>query len=88
MIRENPETTVYIGNVAPSISKVHIAKLLEHKLPDANVKTIRVMLDETSGRSNGTAFITFSTEEEAVLASIFLNGEPLRGRPLEVLPLS
>lgn len=85
---ENPDTTVYISNVPPTLTKAHLSKLLEHKIPGTKVRAVRVMMDEKTNRSIGTAFITFENEEDAVLASIHLNGEMIRGKSLEVIPLA
>jgi RNA recognition motif-containing protein len=52
--------------------------------PFGLIKEIKIIYDRSTGYSKGFAFITFSTEEEALLAEKMMNERNFDGRVLKV----
>ena len=74
-------TKLFVGNLSFNIT--------ENDLQDAfaahgTVTETNLMMDRTTGRPRGFAFITMATPEEAQKAIASLNGSELDGRTLTV----
>ena len=74
-------TRLFVGNINHDAT--------ENDLQDAfaahgTVLEANLMLDRTTGRPRGFAFVTMSTQEEAEKAIEALNGKELGGRALTV----
>jgi len=74
-------TKLFVGNLSFNIT--------ENELQDAfaahgTVTETNLMMDRTTGRPRGFAFITMATPEEAQKAIESLNGSALDGRTLTV----
>jgi cold-inducible RNA-binding protein len=72
---------LYVGNLSFDTT--------ENDLQDAfaaqgTVTETNLMMDRTTGRSRGFAFVTMSSDEEAQKAIAALNGSQLGGRALTV----
>jgi cold-inducible RNA-binding protein len=52
--------------------------------PHGTVSEVNLMMDRSTGRSRGFAFVTMSTPEEAQKAIDAMNGKALDGRALTV----
>ena len=75
------ESKLFVGNLSFNTT--------ENDLQDAfaahgTVAEVALMLDRSSGRSRGFAFVTMSSPEEAQKAIAAMNGSTLDGRALTV----
>jgi RNA recognition motif-containing protein len=74
-------TKLFVGNISYNTTEndLHDAFAAHGTVVEANL-----MVDRTSGRPRGFAFVTMSTPEEAQKAISALNGAALDGRNLTV----
>jgi len=75
------ETKLFVANLAYSVTDAQLQQLFERH---GSVKSVRVILDKSTGRSRGYGFVEMSFEEEARKAIAALNGTPFEGRALVV----
>src|SRR5687767_14557697 len=75
------DTKLFVGNLSFNTTEndLHDAFAAHGTVVEANL-----MLDRTSGRSRGFAFVTMSTPEEAQKAIDAMNGKALDGRAVTV----
>ena len=75
------DTKLFVGNLSFNTTEndLHDAFAAHGTVVEANL-----MLDRTSGRSRGFAFVTMSTPEEAQRAIEAMNGKSLDGRAVTV----
>lgn len=74
-------TKLFVGNLSFNTT--------ENDISDAfaafgSVTETNLMMDRTTGRSRGFAFVTMGSPEEAQKAIDAMHGKPLDGRPLTV----
>ncbi len=73
--------TLYVGNIAFSMSEKDIEELFAGYGPVVSVKIIK---DRETGRSKGFGFVEMQNSEEGTSAMESLNGMEFNGRPLKV----
>jgi RNA recognition motif-containing protein len=76
-------TRLFIGGLNFSTTDDELRTAFE---PFGELVDSKVIMDRTTGRSRGFAFVTFKTEEEALAATNALNGTDLAGRTLRINP--
>src|SRR3990172_103688 len=74
-------TKLYLGNLSLEVTENDLREMLSQHGP---VNEINVIMDKTTGRSRGFAFVTMNTEEGAKVAIEALNGKDWKGRALTV----
>lgn len=74
-------TKLFVGNLAFSVTENDLQDLFSQHGP---VTEVNLMLDRSSGRSRGFAFVTMATKEGADAATQALNGTSHEGRNLTV----
>ena len=74
-------TKLYVGNLSYQSSENDLRDLFAQHGP---VTEVNLMLDRTTGRSRGFAFVTMATTEGSDAARGALNGKSFQGRDLIV----
>ncbi len=74
-------TKLFVGNLSYSVTENDLQDLFSQY---GTVTEVNLMLDRTSGRSRGFAFVTMGTKEAADAATQALNGKNWEGRNLSV----
>jgi cold-inducible RNA-binding protein len=64
--------------------RLHPRELEQFFNTKGSVISVRIIIDQVTGRSKGFGFIEMSNEEEAQKAIAELNGVPLGGRPIAI----
>jgi RNA recognition motif-containing protein len=72
---------LFVGNLSFNTTE---NDLQDAFAPHGSVTEVNLMVDRSTGRSRGFAFVTMSTPEEAQKAIDAMNGKALDGRPLTV----
>ncbi len=72
---------LFVGNLSYNVTENDLQDLFAQH---GAVLDVNLMLDRTTGRSRGFAFVTMSSKEEAEAAVRATNGTPLDGRNLTV----
>lgn len=72
---------LYIGNLPFSTTEDVLKDLFSKS---GTVESVKIIVDQATGRSKGFAFIEMSTEEEANAAVSSMNGIELEGRKIKV----
>jgi RNA recognition motif-containing protein len=73
--------TVYVGNMSHEITDEGLRELFA---AHGEVREVRVVTDQYTGRPRGFAFVDMATEEAAKTAISELNGQTVDGRQLKV----
>lgn len=79
-VKTGESDTVYVGNLAYSITKSHLETAFSVY---GTVTATRVIRDRQTGRSKGYGFVTFRKAEHAQKA-LAMSGHDLRGRQIRV----
>ena len=74
-------TKLYVGNLSYDATE---AGLTEDFAKAGPVKSVKIIMDQMSGRSRGFAFVEMETEEAAQSAIEAFDGKELYGRALKV----
>jgi RNA recognition motif-containing protein len=74
-------TKLYVGNLSYNVTENDLQDLFAEY---GTVTEVNLMLDRSSGKSRGFAFVTMETKEAAEAATAALNGKDLDGRNLTV----
>lgn len=74
-------TKLYVGNLAYDTTENDLEDLFTSYGP---VREVNLIMDRTSGRSRGFAFVTMATPEGAQAAIQGLAGQAVKGRNLTV----
>src|SRR5512133_1866445 len=74
-------TKLFVGNLSYNVTENDLQDLFAQY---GTVTEVNLMLDRTSGRSRGFAFVTMDSKEAADAASQALNGKNWEGRNLSV----
>ena len=74
-------TKLYVGNLSYDATENELQDLFAQHGP---VTEVNLMLDRTTGRPRGFAFVTMATKEGADAAVQALNGKEVGGRALTV----
>ncbi|MBA2586127.1 MAG: RNA-binding protein [Chthoniobacterales bacterium] len=72
---------LYIGNLSFETTENDLQDLFEKH---GKVTDLALMMDRTTGRSRGFAFVTMGNAEEGNAAIAALNGKEVQGRTLTV----
>ncbi len=72
---------LYVGNLAETVTENDLHDLFSQQGP---VGEVNLMLDRSTGKPRGFAFVTMGTPEAAQAAIQALNGKDLQGRALTV----
>ena len=72
---------LFVGNLPYSVNDDSLAEFFSQ---EGTVDSAKVIVDRTTGRSKGFAFVEMSTDEEAAEAISRLNGSELEGRSIKV----
>jgi cold-inducible RNA-binding protein len=72
---------IYIGNLSFDTTEDQLRQTFEGF---GNVSTVKIIVDNYSGRPRGFAFVEMSANDEAAAAISGLNGRDLNGRRLNV----
>jgi cold-inducible RNA-binding protein len=73
-------TKLYVGNLSFDVTENDLRDMLAKHGP---VNEVNVIMDKTTGRARGFAFVTMNTPEGSA-AVLSLNGKDWNGRPLTV----
>ena len=74
-------TKLFVGNLSFQATEEDVRELFQHAGP---VGSVRIVIDQFTGRSRGFGFVEMATREEAVEAIKMLNGRLFRDRHLVV----
>ncbi len=74
-------TKLFVGNLAYSVTENDLQDLFSQHGP---VSEVNLMLDRSTGRPRGFAFVTMATPEAAQAATQALHGYTMEGRNLTV----
>jgi cold-inducible RNA-binding protein len=74
-------TKLFVGNLSFDVVENDLQDLLSQHGP---VNEVNVIMDKTTGRARGFAFVTMNTKEGADAAVLALNGKDWKGRALTV----
>ncbi|HUR45393.1 MAG TPA: RNA-binding protein [Candidatus Saccharimonadales bacterium] len=74
-------TRLYVGNLAPSVTEAEVKELFSKK---GTVEDVTFMLDRTTGKPRGFAFVTMATPEQASAALEAFHSHPLAERYITV----
>jgi cold-inducible RNA-binding protein len=72
---------LYVGNLPFNITETDLQDTFE---PFGTVTDVKIVMDQTSGRSRGFGFVTMGTDAEGAAAIAGLEGKNLEGRNLTV----
>lgn len=72
---------IYVGNLPFATNEQDLAEIFRQV---GRVKSTKVILDRSSGRSKGFGFVEMTSDEEAAQAIAQFNGAQLNGRHLTV----
>lgn len=72
---------IYVGNLSFASTSDDLEKLFGQY---GAVVSANVIVDKSTGRSRGFAFLTMGSDQEAQAAIAALNGKEFMGRPLTV----
>ncbi len=72
---------IYVGNLSWSASEDDLRGICAEF---GNVTSVKIVMDNMTGRSRGFGFVEFETEESASAAATGLNGVSLQDRQLKV----
>ncbi|KAG5499017.1 hypothetical protein GH5_03715 [Leishmania sp. Ghana 2012 LV757] len=75
------QTNLFVRKLASAVTEDDMRKLFE---PYGTIMSFALMRDIHTGESLGTAFVRFSTHEEARAAMAALDGRELYGRPISI----
>jgi cold-inducible RNA-binding protein len=75
------QNKLFVGNLGFEVTENDLQDLFSQH---GSVTEVNLMLDRSTGRSRGFAFITLATDEAAQAAIAALNGQELKGRALTV----
>jgi cold-inducible RNA-binding protein len=75
------QNKLFVGNLSFEVTE---RDLLDMFSPHGSVTEANLMLDRSTGRSRGFAFVTMATDEAAQAAIQALNGSEFKGRALTV----
>lgn len=78
---EVTRTRLYVGNLSYDATESDLFELFSGS---GRVKDAEVVINSSTQRSKGFAFVTMMTVEEAMNAVEYLNNKPFLGRPLVV----
>ena len=71
---------IFLGNLNWEVTNDCLTQFLRDE--GYEFRSIRVILNQETGRSRGFAFVEFDTPEAAAVAMVGLDGAELKGRPL------
>ena len=74
-------TKLFVGNLSFNTTENDLQDLFA---PHGNVISVDLIMDKTTGRSRGFAFVTMETKEAAEAATQAVHGKNLDGRDLTV----
>ena len=72
---------IYVGNMSYDNDETTLNELFSSF---GEVLSVKVIMDQYSGRSKGFAFVEMANDEEALAAISDLNGKEVSGRELKV----
>ena len=72
---------IYVGNLPYQVQEQDLNGLFSQK---GQVVSVKIIMDQHSGRSKGFGFVEMSSKEEAQAAIEAFNGHDLNGRALKV----
>ena len=72
---------LYVGNLAPSVTEAEVRELFSK---NGTVRDVTFVLERTTGKPRGFAFVTMATPEEASAALNALHSHPLADRYITV----
>jgi len=75
------QNKLFVGNLSFDVTENELQDLFAQH---GTVTEVNLMLDRSTGRSRGFAFVTFATDEAAQAAIGALHGRDLKGRALTV----
>ena len=72
---------IYVGNLSYDTTEGDLREAFESF---GQIESVKIIVDEFSGRSKGFGFVEMPAEEEAKAAISGLDGKELKGRTLKV----
>ena len=72
---------IYVGNLPYSVNDQGLRSLFEQY---GNVASVKIVMDQITGKSKGFAFVDMGDESEALAAIEALNGKEFEGRTIVV----
>jgi RNA recognition motif-containing protein len=72
---------IYVGNLSYDVTEADLRQAFE---PFGAIASINIIKDNVSGQSKGFGFVEMSSMTEAQAAITSLNGQPLKGRALNL----
>jgi len=79
--RESMSPKLYVGNLPFAVSEEDLKKLFSEA---GEVQSVKIIMDQYSGRSRGFGFVEMTSKAEADKAISLLNGKVLTDRTLIV----
>ncbi|CAN7091264.1 polyadenylate-binding protein RBP47C [Brassica rapa] len=81
-LENGPDHSIFVGDLAPEVTDELLHKLFFDKYP--SVKTAKVVIDGTTGRSKGYGFVRFGDDGERSKALVEMNGVKCCSRAMRV----
>lgn len=79
---ESPDHSIFVGDLAPEVTDDLLHKLFLDKYP--SVKTAKVVIDGSTGRSKGYGFVRFGDDGERSKAMSEMNGVKCCSRAMRI----
>ena len=74
---------LYVGNLPYTVKQEELEELFAN---EGKVKSVRLIMDQFSGKAKGFGFIEMETAEDAESAQRGLDGKEFMGRAMKVNP--
>ncbi|GLJ18536.1 hypothetical protein SUGI_0329520 [Cryptomeria japonica] len=74
--------SIFVGDLAPEVNDVLLQETFQSQYP--SVKSAKVVVDTTTGRSKGYGFVKFGEENEKTRAMSEMNGAYCSSRPMRI----
>ena len=75
------ESKLFVGNLSDSVTETSLQELFTEA---GSVRSVKIIIDNFTGRSRGFGFVEMNTKEEAAGAIDTLNNKECGGRTLKI----
>ncbi|GAB4826605.1 Polyadenylate-binding protein rbp45 [Ancistrocladus abbreviatus] len=83
-VDDSPDYTIFVGDLAADVTDYILQETFRARYP--SVKSAKVVIDRTTGRTKGYGFVKFADESEQLNAMTEMNGVLCSTRPMRIGP--